>query len=78
MIRAHYNGDFVPGKFASNSRAAYIPHGGKEVPVHNFEVNKQNLKRHTMNQSEQFSIFNPSLLLTGTTSSTAFSSLAAE
>ncbi|CAB3235671.1 unnamed protein product [Arctia plantaginis] len=38
VIRAHYNGDFVPGKFALKSRAAYIPHGGKEVPVQNFEV----------------------------------------
>ncbi|XP_075976237.1 uncharacterized protein LOC142976643 isoform X2 [Anticarsia gemmatalis] len=38
VIRAHHSGDFVPGKLAIKSRAAYIPHAGKEVPVHNFEV----------------------------------------
>ncbi|KAL0832110.1 hypothetical protein ABMA28_001583 [Loxostege sticticalis] len=37
-IRAHYNGEFVPGKFAAKHRAAYIPMQGKEIPVHNFEV----------------------------------------
>ena len=38
VIRAHHSGEFVPGTLAIRSRAAYIPHGGKEVPVHNFEV----------------------------------------
>ncbi|OWR48839.1 uncharacterized protein LOC116768990 [Danaus plexippus] len=37
-IRAHYNGNLVPGKLAIKHRAAYIPFGGREVPVHNFEV----------------------------------------
>lgn len=41
-IRAHYNGEFVPGKFAAKHRAAYIPMQGKEIPVHNFEVSKSN------------------------------------
>ncbi|CAH2040556.1 unnamed protein product, partial [Iphiclides podalirius] len=38
VIRAHHGGDFVPGKLAVQHRSAYIPHAGKEVPVHNFEV----------------------------------------
>ncbi|XP_072949737.1 uncharacterized protein [Epargyreus clarus] len=37
-IRAHHNGDFVPGKLAIKHKAAYIPHAGMEVPVHHFEV----------------------------------------
>ncbi|XP_048006920.1 uncharacterized protein LOC125242230 [Leguminivora glycinivorella] len=38
VIRAHHSGELVPGKLAIKHRSAYIPHGGKEVPVHNFEV----------------------------------------
>ncbi|CAG4970435.1 unnamed protein product [Parnassius apollo] len=38
VIRAHHNGEFVPGKLAVQHRSAFIPYSGKEVPVHNFEV----------------------------------------
>ncbi|XP_068624207.1 protein tonB2-like [Battus philenor] len=38
IIRAHHNGDLIPGKLAVQHRSAYIPYAGKEVPVHNFEV----------------------------------------
>ncbi|XP_050563057.1 zinc finger homeobox protein 4-like isoform X2 [Spodoptera frugiperda] len=38
VIRAFHNGEFVPGKLAIQHQAAYIPHAGREVPVHNFEV----------------------------------------
>ncbi|KAF9406996.1 hypothetical protein HW555_012834 [Spodoptera exigua] len=38
VIRAHHNGEFVPGKLAIKHQAAYIPHAGREIPVHNFEV----------------------------------------
>ncbi|XP_050349432.1 uncharacterized protein LOC126772867 [Nymphalis io] len=37
-IRAHHNGNLVPGKLAIKHKAAYIPFAGKEIPVHNFEV----------------------------------------
>lgn len=40
IIRTHYNGDCVPGKLAIKHQAAYIPHGGKEVSVYDFEVRK--------------------------------------
>ncbi|XP_030027369.2 proline-rich protein 12 [Manduca sexta] len=38
VIRAYHNGEFIPGKLAIKHRSAYVPHAGKEVPVHNFEV----------------------------------------
>uniref|UniRef100_A0A2A4JPW6 Uncharacterized protein n=1 Tax=Heliothis virescens TaxID=7102 RepID=A0A2A4JPW6_HELVI len=38
VIRAHHSGEFIPGKLAIKHRAAYVPHGGREIPVHNFEV----------------------------------------
>ncbi|KAJ0177812.1 hypothetical protein K1T71_006685 [Dendrolimus kikuchii] len=38
VIRSHHSGEFVPGKLAIKHRSAYIPHAGKEIPVHNFEV----------------------------------------
>ncbi|XP_022834891.1 uncharacterized protein LOC111362454 isoform X2 [Spodoptera litura] len=38
VIRAHHSGEFVPGKLAIKHQVAYIPHAGREVPVHNFEV----------------------------------------
>ncbi|PZC86148.1 uncharacterized protein LOC110380542 isoform X1 [Helicoverpa armigera] len=38
VIRAHHSGEFLPGKLAIKHRAAYVPYGGREVPVHNFEV----------------------------------------
>ncbi|XP_041968107.1 uncharacterized protein LOC121725282 [Aricia agestis] len=38
VIRAHHNGNLVPGKLAIHHKAAYIPFAGLEVPVHNFEV----------------------------------------
>ena len=38
IIRAHHNGNLVPGKLAIKHKAAYVPFAGKEVPVHNIEV----------------------------------------
>lgn len=38
VIRSHHSGEFIPGKLAIKHRAAYVPHGGREIPVHNFEV----------------------------------------
>ncbi|CAH0583070.1 unnamed protein product [Chrysodeixis includens] len=38
VIRAHHSGEFIPGKLAIKHRSAYVPHAGREVPVHNFEV----------------------------------------
>ncbi|XP_059053574.1 uncharacterized protein LOC131847894 [Achroia grisella] len=38
VIRAHHGGEFVPGKLSVKYRSAYVPHTGREVPVHNFEV----------------------------------------
>lgn len=38
VIRARYGGDFVPGKLAAKHQTAYIPFGGKEVRVFDFEV----------------------------------------
>ncbi|CAG4945288.1 unnamed protein product [Colias eurytheme] len=37
-IRAHHNGNLVPGKLAVVHRAAYIPFAGREIRVHDFEV----------------------------------------
>ncbi|XP_022127275.2 protein TonB [Pieris rapae] len=37
-IRAHHNGNLIPGKLAIKHKVAYIPYAGKEVRVHNFEV----------------------------------------
>lgn len=38
VIRSHHSGELIPGKLAIKHRSAYIPHAGKEIPVHNFEV----------------------------------------
>ncbi|XP_028166326.1 vegetative cell wall protein gp1-like isoform X1 [Ostrinia furnacalis] len=38
VIRAHHNGEFIPGKLAPRHKAAYVAHAGKEVPVHSFEI----------------------------------------
>ncbi|KAM3967058.1 putative proline-rich receptor-like protein kinase PERK11-like [Aphomia sociella] len=38
VIRAHHSGELVPGKLAIKHRSAYIPHSGRELPVHNFEL----------------------------------------
>ncbi|KAJ8719033.1 hypothetical protein PYW07_016589 [Mythimna separata] len=38
VIRSHHSGEFIPGKLAIKHRSAYVPHGGREIPVHNFEV----------------------------------------
>lgn len=38
VIRARHEGDLIPGKLAIKHRAAYVPWGGKENSVQNFEV----------------------------------------
>ncbi|XP_053605719.1 uncharacterized protein LOC128672526 isoform X2 [Plodia interpunctella] len=38
VIRARHNNEYVPGKLAIKHRSAYIPYGGQEVQVQNFEV----------------------------------------
>ncbi|CAG9787164.1 unnamed protein product [Diatraea saccharalis] len=38
VIRSHYEGDLIPGKLAVKHKAAYVPWGGKENKVDNFEV----------------------------------------
>lgn len=38
VIRAHHNGDLIPGKLSVRHTAASIPYNGKEVPVQNIEV----------------------------------------
>ncbi|XP_053605349.1 uncharacterized protein LOC128672313 [Plodia interpunctella] len=38
VIRARFEGDLIPGKLAIKHRSAYVPWGGKENPVQNFEV----------------------------------------
>ncbi|XP_060802280.1 uncharacterized protein LOC106137666 [Amyelois transitella] len=38
VIRARHNDEYVPGKLAIKHRSAYIPYGGQEVTVMNFEV----------------------------------------
>lgn len=38
IIRARHAGELIPGKLSIKHRAAYVPHMGKEVPVHNFEI----------------------------------------
>lgn len=38
VIRARYEGDMIPGKLAIQHKAAYVPWGGNENSVQNFEV----------------------------------------
>ncbi|XP_048007033.1 uncharacterized protein LOC125242310 [Leguminivora glycinivorella] len=38
VIRARFEGDLIPGKFAAKHRAAYVPWGSKENSVERFEV----------------------------------------
>ncbi|CAH0723654.1 unnamed protein product, partial [Brenthis ino] len=38
VIRARYEGDLIPGKLAIKHKAAYVPWGGRENLVPNFEV----------------------------------------
>ncbi|XP_026318597.1 uncharacterized protein LOC113229269 [Hyposmocoma kahamanoa] len=38
VIRAHHSGDLIPGKLAIKHKHAFIPFGGNELTVHNFEV----------------------------------------
>ncbi|XP_061704892.1 uncharacterized protein LOC133516136 [Cydia pomonella] len=38
VIRARFEGDLIPGKFAAKHRAAYVPWGSNENSVANFEV----------------------------------------
>lgn len=40
VIRAHHEGDIIPGKLAIKHKSAYVPWGGQEVRVHNFEVSR--------------------------------------
>ncbi|XP_073952262.1 uncharacterized protein isoform X2 [Choristoneura fumiferana] len=37
-IRAHFQGDLIPGKLPIKHRCAYVPWGGKENAVNNIEV----------------------------------------
>jgi hypothetical protein len=39
VIRAHHEGDIIPGKLAIKHKSAYVPWGGKENIMVNFEVN---------------------------------------
>ncbi|KAL7738623.1 hypothetical protein ACLKA6_006916 [Drosophila palustris] len=36
--RGHYNGSFTPGKIHQSHRCLYIPYGGQEVRLDNYEV----------------------------------------
>lgn len=38
VIRARFEGDLIPGKFAAKHHAAYVAWGGNENPVQNIEV----------------------------------------
>ena len=38
LIRALFQGSLIPGKFNPKAKAAYVPWGGKENPVKNFEL----------------------------------------
>lgn len=38
VIRAHHEGDLIPGKLAIKHKSAYVPWGGQEIRVHNIEV----------------------------------------
>lgn len=38
IIRARHCGDLVPGKWCTGKSAAFISHGGKEIPVDSFEI----------------------------------------
>jgi hypothetical protein len=38
LIRALFQGSLIPGKFNPKAKTAYVPWGGKENPVRNFEL----------------------------------------